>query len=59
MQILKLLTFGSLLHKEDYIENRHPLVNPSHIVDSKISVDNKLTISNEKYEELGAYKLQI
>ena len=51
--------FGSLLHKEDYIENGHPLVNPSHIVDSKISVDNKLTISNEKYEELGAYKLQI
>ena len=56
---IKIGPFGSLLHKEDYIENRHPLVNPSHIVDSKISVDNKLTISNEKYEELGAYKLQI
>lgn len=56
---IKIGPFGSLLHKEDYIENGHPLVNPSHIVDSKISVDNKLTISNEKYEELGAYKLQI
>ena len=48
---IKIGPFGSLLHKEDYIENGHPLVNPSHIVDSKISVDNKLTISNEKYEE--------
>ena len=56
---IKIGPFGSFLHKEDYIENGHPLVNPSHIVDSKISVDNKLTISNEKYEELGAYKLQI
>lgn len=44
---IKIGPFGSLLHKEDYIENGHPLVNPSHIVDSKISVDNKLTISNE------------
>ena len=50
---IKIGPFGSLLHKEDYIENGHPLVNPSHIVDSKISVDNKLTISNEKYEEFN------
>ena len=50
---IKIGPFGSLLHKEDYIENGHPLVNPSHIVDSKISVDNKLTISNEKYEYTG------
>lgn len=55
---IKIGPFGSLLHKEDYIENGHALVNPSHIVDGKISVDNKLTISDEKYEELSTYKLQ-
>ena len=51
--------FGSLLHKEDYIENAHALVNPSHIIEGKIAVDLKLTVSNEKYEELSAYHLFI
>ena len=50
--------FGLLLHKEDYIEGGHPLLNPSHIVDGKISPDDKLTISDEKYEELSAYQLK-
>lgn len=50
--------FGSLLHKGDYIEGGHALVNPSHIVDGKIIPDEKLTISDEKYEELSAYKLK-
>ena len=50
--------FGSLLHKEDYIEGGHPLLNPSHIVDGKVSPDDKLTISDEKYEELSAYQLK-
>lgn len=50
--------FGSLLHKGDYIEGGHALVNPSHIVGGKIISDEKLTISDEKYEELSAYKLK-
>lgn len=50
--------FGSLLHKGDYIEGGHALVNPSHIVDGKIIPDEKLTISDDKYEELSAYKLK-
>jgi type I restriction enzyme S subunit len=49
--------FGSLLHKEDYVLGEHPLVNPSHIVDGKISADEKLTVSAEKYSEMGAYHL--
>ena len=56
---IKIGPFGSLLHKEDYIEGGHPLLNPSHIVDGKISPDDKLTISDEKYEELSAYQLKI
>ena len=49
---IKIGPFGSLLHKEDYIEGGHPLLNPSHIMDGKISPDDKLTISDEKYETL-------
>jgi len=51
--------FGSLLHKEDYIANGHALINPSHIVAGKISVDNELTVSDEKFSEMSAYHLQI
>lgn len=54
---IKIGPFGSLLHKEDYIEGGHPLLNPSHIVDSNIVPDKKLTISDEKYNELEAYHL--
>ncbi len=49
--------FGSLLHKEDYITGGHALINPSHIIDGKITPDNNLTISDEKYTELSAYHL--
>ena len=56
---IKIGPFGSFLHKEDYVKNCHALVNPSHIVEGKISVDNKLTVSDEKYAELSAYHLKI
>lgn len=54
---IKIGPFGSLLHKEDYIEGGHPLLNPSHIIDGKISPDSKLTVSDKKYSELEAYHL--
>ena len=50
--------FGSLLHKEDYIQGGHPLVNPSHMINGKIVPDNDLTLSESKYKELGVYKLR-
>ena len=56
---IKIGPFGSLLHKEDYIAGGHALVNPSHIVDGKILPDDKLTVSDEKYNELSAYHLRI
>ena len=55
---IKIGPFGSLLHKDDYIEGGHPLLNPSHIIDGKIVPDSKLSISDEKYDELSAYQLQ-
>lgn len=59
MAEIKIGPFGSLLHKEDYIANGHALVNPSHIVAGKISVDKELTVSDEKFRELSAYHLQV
>ncbi|MDO4175372.1 MAG: restriction endonuclease subunit S [Eubacteriales bacterium] len=56
---IKIGPFGSLLHKEDYIVNGHALVNPSHIVDGEISIDNKLTVSDDKFSQLSAYHLQV
>ena len=56
---IKIGPFGSLLHKEDYIEGGHPLLNPSHIIDGKVAPDDKLSISDEKYEELSAYQLRV
>jgi type I restriction enzyme S subunit len=47
--------FGSLLHREDYVQNGVPLVNPSHICEGKIFIDSELTISKNKMKELSAY----
>ena len=55
---IKIGPFGSLLHKEDYIVGGHPLLNPSHIVDGRVIPDNKLTVTDEKYEEMRAYQLK-
>ena len=55
---VKIGPFGSLLHAEDYIENGIPIVNPSHIIDSKIVTDPKLTLTLDKYESMSAYALQ-
>ncbi len=49
--------FGSLLHVEDYIEGGIPLVNPSHIVDGEIVPDPKLSLTDDKFEELSTYAL--
>lgn len=56
---IKIGPFGSLLHREDYVQDGHALVNPSHIIDGFIVADRTLTISEDKYRELSAYKLEI
>ena len=50
--------FGSLLHKDDYVTNGTPLVNPKHIVDGRIAVSDKETVSPAKAQELGGYQLR-
>ena len=51
--------FGSILHKEDYKNGGHALVNPSHICSGKIKVDEAFAVSEEKYHELTPYWLEV
>lgn len=50
--------FGSMLHKEDYISNGIPLVNPIHMKNYQIVSDSDFTISNDKAKELDGYLLR-
>ena len=51
--------FGSLLHKEDYIVDGVPLVNPMHIVSGQIHVGNEQTVSEQKASTLSNYRLHL
>lgn len=50
--------FGSALHKEDYVLDGVPVINPKHIVNQQIIPETKVTITNEKANELGNYRLK-
>lgn len=56
---VKIGPFGSLLHAEDYISGGIPSINPSHIVDGEIKIDDSSTITEEKFEELSQYRLAL
>ena len=49
--------FGTMIHKRDYIEGGVPLINPSHMINSKIVEDMTITVSEKKAAELASYKL--
>ena len=49
---------GTALHKEDYINNGIPVINPQHIKGGFICPSNKVTVSNEKAIELNSYRLE-
>ena len=50
--------FGSALHKEDYIVDGIPVINPKHIVNQAIVADTKVTISEDKAKELSSYRVK-
>ena len=58
VDLIKIGPFGSALHESDYIENGIPLVNPKHIVQQHIVPQLKISISEEKAEELSSYRLK-
>ena len=56
---LKIGPFGSALHKEDYIDNGHCVINPMHVINGKVYPDRSFSVDTKKYEELKAYHLNI
>lgn len=58
LALVKTGPFGSMLHKEDYICDGIPLVNPVHMKDFKIVPNLDFTISKEKASELENYLLK-
>lgn len=51
--------FGSQLHAEDYIENGIYVINPANIINGKIVIDSKCSISYEKANELAQHLLSV
>lgn len=49
--------FGTMLHKEEYVLNGIPVINPKHISNQKISPQANITISKKKAENLSSYRL--
>jgi type I restriction enzyme S subunit len=50
--------FGSLLHRDDYVDGGIPLVNPMHIQAGRITPSFKESIAAAKFAQLTAYHLQ-
>ncbi|ELU2494376.1 restriction endonuclease subunit S [Salmonella enterica] len=50
--------FGTQLHKEDYVENGIPLINPINIKNGIITPNFKLCVERQKYERLKEYHLK-
>ncbi|MCU0466958.1 MAG: restriction endonuclease subunit S [Arcicella sp.] len=50
--------FGTQLHREDYIENGIPLINPTHIKDGFIVSDSSYSILESKRDSLPNYILR-
>lgn len=50
--------FGTALGNEDYVEGGVPVINPSHIVDSRITPDPQVSVSNETAERLEYWALR-
>ena len=50
--------FGTVLHKEDYINGGIPVINPQHIKQNSIFPSAKTTVSETKANELASYRLK-
>jgi type I restriction enzyme, S subunit len=49
--------FGSVIHKEDYVDGGVPLINPSHMIGGRISHDPSVSVALAMAGQLGAYRL--
>lgn len=55
---IKIGPFGTMLHKEDYVTDGVPVVNPQHIKNGKIVPSSKVSITKQKSDELKSYQLR-
>ena len=55
---VKIGPFGSLVHKEDYVCGGTPLVNPIHMQNGRVKIDNDFTIDDTKKKVLLNYLLK-
>jgi type I restriction enzyme S subunit len=51
--------FGTQLHKEDYVTDGIPLINPTHISNGDLIPNANLTITKAKHAELPEYHLKV
>lgn len=51
--------FGSALHKSDYTQDGIPVVNPMHIVESKIEPTRTMTITEQAAKNLSDFRLKL
>ncbi len=58
--VLELCTgpFGSLIHKDDYVVDGVPLINPSHMIGGRVAHDPGVSLSREMAATLEAYRLR-
>jgi type I restriction enzyme S subunit len=49
--------FGSVIHKEDYVSDGIPLINPSHMIDGEIIPDFDVSVPTDMALRLSAYRL--
>ncbi|NDP64657.1 restriction endonuclease subunit S [Polaromonas sp.] len=49
--------FGAVIHKQDYVLDGVPLINPSHMIGGKILHDPEISVNTEMAQTLSAYKL--
>lgn len=50
--------FGSQLHQSDYISGGMPVVNPSHMIDGRITHDPRICIAADKASSLSRHKIK-
>jgi type I restriction enzyme S subunit len=50
--------FGSQLHSDEYVDDGIPVINPSNIINSKISPDPAIAITEETSERLARHRLE-
>lgn len=55
---LKTGPFGSALHREDYVENGVPVINPMHINNGKITPSMSVSVTPQKSDGLAEFRLK-